>query len=99
MAGRPVVSWQRGQSCFGHEVDDLEALGLEFTENGRQCFCCHGMDVVEQNDAFATLCEFAHDPVHDRIGRSREVIHRVNIDREDGDASGAQVGNDALGVA
>jgi hypothetical protein len=48
-------------------VYDLKTFGLELTQDYRQRFCCHSMDVVEEDDAFASLCEFAHHPVHDPI--------------------------------
>ena len=64
----PVIIGQCGERRFGHKVYDLKTLGFEFSQHYRQRLRCHGMDVVEEDDAFPTLCEFSHHPVHNRTG-------------------------------
>ena len=63
-------------------MDDLEALAVQFVQESRHGADGGNLDVVEQQNAFAPVCQLAHDRATDTVTAAGAVIVGINVDGE-----------------
>ena len=74
-----VIFGQRLHLSLSFDLDDLVALGLEFSEQTWHSFGGGFVNVVQQNDALAALLQLCHHRFDDVLGRLRFKIEAVDV--------------------